>query len=113
MIKPLRDWVIIQRFETETTTSGGIFLPNRAQEKSQRGKVIRVGKGVVLENGERRKLEVKKGDLVLFMAGAGTEITVDSKKYLIMSELNIIAVIEKPVKQTVKKAKKNVKTKTK
>lgn len=95
MIKPLRDWVIVQRFETETTTSGGIQLPNRAQEKSSRGKVICVGKGKVLDNGELRKPEVKKGDLVLFTTGAGTEVTIDCKKYLIMSELNIIAVIDK------------------
>jgi len=95
MIKPLRDWIVIERFETETTTPGGIHLPNRAQEKSQRGKVICVGKGVVLENGELRKPEVKKGDSVLFTAGAGIEVTIDGKKYLVMSELSIIAVIEK------------------
>lgn len=95
MIKPLRDWVVIQRFETETTTPGGIYLPDAAKEVSQRGKVISVGKGKVLENGERRKPEVKKGDLVLFAAGAGTGVTIDNKEYLIMSELNIIAVIKK------------------
>ena len=93
--QPLSDRVVIQRLKAETTTPGGIVLPNKAVEKSQRGKVISVGKGKVLENGVVRKPEVKKGDLVLFTSGAGTEITIDGKKYLIMSELSIIAIIEK------------------
>lgn len=92
--QPLSDRVVIQRLEAETTTPGGIVLPNKAVEKSQRGKVISVGKGKVLENGEIRKPEVKKGDLVLFAAGAGAEVKIDGKEYLIMSELNIIAIIK-------------------
>jgi len=92
--QPLSDRVVIQRLEAETTTPGGIFLPNKAVEPSQRGKVISVGKGKVLENGEIRKPEVKKGDLVLF-TGGGTEVKIEGKEYLIMSELNVIAVIGK------------------
>lgn len=93
-MQPLSDRVVIQPLKAETTTSGGIFLPNVAVEKSQRGKVISVGKGKVLENGEIREPQVKKGDLVLFAVGAGTDVKIDGKEYLIMSELSIIAVIK-------------------
>lgn len=93
-LQPLLDYVVIERLKTETTTSGGIFLPDGAKEKSQRGKVIEVGRGRVLENGALREPQVKKGDLVLFTSGAGIEIKIDSEEYLIMSELSIIAVIK-------------------
>jgi len=93
-IRPLADKVLVQRVEAETTTAGGIVLPDSAKEKPQRGKIVSVGDGVTLEDGTVRKLQVKKGDVVLFTSYAGTEVKVSGKEYLIMSESDIIAVIE-------------------
>lgn len=92
---PLSDMVLIQRLEAETTTPGGIHLPNRTVEKPNRGKVIKVGKGKVLDDGSIRKMEVKEGDLVLFSPSKMTDVQIEGKPYLIMSESSIIAVIEK------------------
>ena len=94
-IRPLADKVLVQRLEAETKTAGGIVLPDRAKEKPQRGKIISVGEGKVLDDGTVRKLQVKKGDNVLFTSYAGTEVKIDGKDYLIMSESDIMAVIEK------------------
>ena len=93
-IRPLADKVLIQRLEAEAKTAGGIVLPDSAKEKPQRGKVVSVGEGKVLDDGTVRKLEVKKGDLVLFTSYAGTDIKIDGKEYLIMSESDIMAIIE-------------------
>ncbi len=93
-IRPLADKVLVQRLEAEAKTAGGIVLPDSAKEKPQRGKIVSVGKGKVLDDGTIRKLEVKKGDKVLFSSYAGTEIKIDGKEYLIMSESDIMAVIE-------------------
>jgi chaperonin GroES len=94
-IRPLSDKVLVERVEAEAKTAGGIVLPDTAKEKPQRGKIISVGKGKVLEDGTRREVQVKKGDLVLFTSYAGTEIKIDGKEYLIMDESDIMAVIEK------------------
>jgi chaperonin GroES len=94
-IRPLGDKVLVERVEAESKTAGGIVLPDTAKEKPQRGKVISVGEGKMLENGTRKEVQVKKGDLVLFTSYAGTEIKVDGKEYLIMDESDIMAVIEK------------------
>jgi chaperonin GroES len=94
-IRPLADKVLVQRLEAETTTAGGIVLPDSAKEKPQRGKIVSVGEGKVLDDGTVRKLQVKKGDNVLFTSYAGTEVKIDGKEYLIMSESDIMAVIEK------------------
>ncbi len=94
-IRPLADKVLVQRLEAETKTTGGIVLPYSAQEKPQRGKIISVGDGKVLDDGTVRKLQVKKGDMVLFTSYAGTEVKIDGKEYLIMSESDIMAIIEK------------------
>jgi len=94
-IRPLGDKVLVERVEAESKTAGGIMLPDTAKEKPQRGKVISVGEGKMLENGTRKEVQVKKGDLVLFTSYAGTEIKVDGKEYLIMDESDIMAVIEK------------------
>jgi len=93
-IQPLADKVLVQRLEAETKTSGGIVLPDSAKEKPQRGKIINVGKGKVLDDGTVKKLQVKKGDMVLFTSYAGTEIKINGKEYLIMNESDIMAVIE-------------------
>lgn len=92
---PLSDYVLIERLQSVTASPGGIALPNASVEKSNRGKVIRVGKGKVLDNGEIRKMDVKEGDLVLFGSSRIQEIMVDGSPYLIMDELNIIAIIGK------------------
>ncbi len=94
-IRPLADKVLVERVEAESKTAGGIVLPDTAKEKPQRGKVVSVGEGKMLEDGTRREVQVKKGDLVLFTSYAGTEIKVDGKEYLIMDESDIMAVIEK------------------
>ena len=94
-IRPLADKVLVQRLEAETKTAGGIVLPDSAKEKPQRGKIVSVGKGKVLDDGTLRKIQVEKGDIVLFTSYAGTEVKIDGKEYLIMNESDIMAVIEK------------------
>lgn len=86
--------MLVQRLEAETKTAGGIVLPDSAKEKPQRGKVVSVGQGKVLDDGTLRKVQVKKGDMVLFTSYAGTEVKIEGKEHLIMSESDIIAVIE-------------------
>jgi chaperonin GroES len=94
-IRPLADKVLVQRLEAENKTAGGIVLPDTAKERPQRGKIVSVGEGKVLDDGKRRKMQVKKGDIVLFTSYAGTEIKIDGKEYLIMDESDIMAVVEK------------------
>ena len=94
-IRPLADKVLVQRLEAETKTTGGIVLPDSAKEKPQKGKIVSVGKGKLLDDGTLRKMQVKKGDTVLFTSYAGTEIKVNGKEYLIMNESDIMAIIEK------------------
>jgi chaperonin GroES len=94
-IRPLADKVLVQRLEAETKTAGGIVLPDTAKEKPQKGKIVSVGKGKMLDDGTVREMQVKKGDTVLFTSYAGTEVKIDGKEYLIMSESDIMAVIEK------------------
>jgi len=94
-IRPLADRVLVQRLEAETKTAGGIVLPDTAKEKPQRGKIVAVGKGKVLDDGTVRKMQVKKGDTVLFTSYAGTDVKIEGKEHLIMNESDILAVIEK------------------
>ena len=94
-IRPLSDKVLVQRLEAENKTAGGIVLPDTAKEKPQKGKIIATGKGQVLDDGTLRKMQVKKGDIVLFTSYAGTEIKIDGIEYLIMDESDIMAVVEK------------------
>jgi chaperonin GroES len=93
-IRPLGDKVLVQRVEAENKTAGGIVLPDTAKEKPQKGKVVSVGDGKILDDGSLQKPQVKKGDIVLFTSYAGTEVKIDGKEYLIMSESDIMAVIE-------------------
>ncbi len=92
-IRPLGDKVLVRRIEAESKTAGGIVLPDGAKEKPKRGKIISVGQGKLLDDGKRAKFQVKKGDEVLFSSYAGTEITVDTKEMMIMSEDDILAII--------------------
>jgi chaperonin GroES len=94
-IRPLHDRVIIQRLEAESKSAGGIVIPDTAAEKPIRGKVIAVGKGKILENGDIRPLDVKVGDHILFGKYSGTEVKVDGEEYLVMREEDVMAVIEK------------------
>ncbi len=92
-IRPLADKVLVQRLEAESVTSGGIVLPESAKEKPQRGKVVSVGEGRLLDDGSRGKMGVKKGDEVLFTSYAGTDVKIDGKEYLIMDENGIMAIV--------------------
>ncbi len=92
-IKPLADKVLVQRIEAEAMTAGGIVLPETAKEKPQRGKIVAVGEGKVLDDGSRRKMQIKAGDEVLFTSYAGTDVKVDGAEYLIMDESDIMAVV--------------------
>ena len=93
-IRPLADKVLIKRLEAENTTKGGIVLPDSAQEKPRRGKVISVGDGKLLDDGKRSKIQVKVGDTVLFTSYGGTEIKLDGEEFLIMDESDIMAVLQ-------------------
>ena len=95
MLKPLADHIIVEAVVKEEKTSSGIFLPDTAaKEKPQTGKVIAVGKGKVLDNGTSVEPEVKVGEVVVFAKYSGTEVKVDDKEYLILSERDILAVVE-------------------
>jgi len=93
-LRPLHDRVIVKRVEEEKLSAGGIVIPDSATEKPIRGKVLSVGNGKVLENGEVRKLDVKAGDTVLFGKYSGTEVKVEGEELLVMREDDIMAVIE-------------------
>lgn len=93
-LKPLGDKIVVKRIEVEAKTRGGIVLPDTAKEKPQRGKVVAVGDGRQTEDGKVVKLSVKKGDEVVFTAYAGTEVKVGTDEFLIMSESEVLAVVE-------------------
>src|SRR5881409_2913097 len=93
-LRPLGDKILVKRVEAETKTKSGIVLPDSAKEKPKRGKVIAIGDGKRLDNGERAAFTVKKGDEVLFTSYAGTEIKVDNEELLIMAEEDVLAVVE-------------------
>lgn len=93
-IRPLGEKVLIKRLEAEERTRGGIVLPDTAKEKPQKGKVLAVGDGKLLDNGKRAEFQVKKGDVVLFTSYAGTEIKVEGEEYLLMNESDIVAILD-------------------
>ncbi len=90
---PLHDRVLVERVESEETTSGGLIIPDSAKEKPAEGKVVAVGAGTKDEDGDRIALDVKEGDVVLFGKWSGTEITLDGKEMLIMKESDIMGII--------------------
>jgi len=94
-LRPLQDRIIVKRLEEETMTAGGIFIPETAKEKPQKGEVIAVGNGKKTEDGKILPVDVKKGDKVLFGKYAGTEIKIDGQEYLIMREDDILGIMEK------------------
>jgi chaperonin GroES len=93
-LRPLQDRIIVKRLEEESKTSGGIYIPDTAKEKPQKGEIIAVGKGKVTEDGKVLPIDVKVGDTVLFGKYAGTEIKIEGVDYLIMREDDILGVIE-------------------
>jgi chaperonin GroES len=93
-IVPLHDKILVKRVEAESKTRGGIVLPDTAKEKPKEGKVVAVGDGKLLDSGKRAEFQVKKGDRILFTSYAGTEIKIDGEEYIIMSEDDVLAVIE-------------------
>lgn len=92
-LQPLDDRIVVKRLEAEEKTAGGIILPDAAKEKPQKGQVIAVGPGKLLDSGTRATPDVKAGDLVLFGKYAGTEVKVEGEEYLIMRENDILAKI--------------------
>ena len=93
-LRPLGDKILVKRVEAESKTKSGIVLPDTAKEKPRRGKVLSVGEGKRLDNGERVALVVKNGDEVLFTSYAGTELKIDGEEVMVMSEDDVLAVVE-------------------
>ncbi|MGE5582963.1 MAG: co-chaperone GroES [Bacillota bacterium] len=92
-IKPLGERVVVKVVESEEKTKSGIVLPDTAKEKPQMGKVLAVGTGKVLENGQKVPLEVKVGEKVLFAKYAGTEVKLDGEEYMVLKEADILAIL--------------------
>ena len=92
-IRPLGDRIVVKALEAEVTTKGGIILPDTAKEKPQKGKVLSVGTGRILDNGTRVPLDVREGEIIIFSKYGGTEIKIDGEDYLIISERDILGVV--------------------
>ena len=93
-VKPLGDRVLVKRLDAEEVTKGGIILPDAAQEKPREGRVIALGEGRVLDDGQRAEFQIKKNDRVIFSSYAGTEIKVDGDDLLILGEDDILAIVD-------------------
>jgi chaperonin GroES len=93
-IVPLNEKIVVKRLEAEEKTAGGIVLPDTAKEKPKQGKVLSLGEGKLLDSGKRAPFQVREGDRVLFTSYAGNEVTIDGDEYLIMTEDDILAVVE-------------------
>ena len=93
-LRPLHDRIIVKRLDGEEKTAGGLFIPDTAKEKPQKGTVIAAGKGKKTDDGKTVPMDVKIGDTVLFGKYAGTEIKVDGEELLMMREDDILAVVE-------------------
>ncbi len=93
-IKPLNDRILVKRTEAESTTAGGIVLPDAAKEKPKEGVVVNVGTGKLLDSGERAPLQLKVKDRVIFGAYSGQEIKIDGEDFLIMGEDEVLAIVE-------------------
>lgn len=94
-LKPLGDRVVVKLIEGEEKTSGGILLPQTAKEKPQEAEVVAVGPGKLLDDGKRAALEVREGDRVVFAKYAGTEVKTQGEEYLVISEKDILAIVER------------------
>ena len=94
MIKPLADRIVIKVIDDVQQTSGGIFIPDSAKEKPQKGEVVAVGSGKTLDNGEKEAMEVKVGDIVLFAKYSGTDVKIDDVEYKIIAVKDALAIIQ-------------------
>jgi len=94
-VRPLYDRVLIKRIESEEKTPGGLYIPDSAKEKPVQGKVVAIGNGKLLENGQRVAIEVKVGDTVLFGKYSGNEVKIDGEEHVVLKEEEIYAIIEK------------------
>lgn len=94
MLRPIGDRVVVKVIEDTEQTSGGIFIPDSAKEKPQKGEIIAVGQGKVNDKGEREPLDVKVGEVVLYAKYAGTDVKTDGIEYKILSVKDVLAVIE-------------------
>ncbi len=92
--KPLRDRVLVRYSSEEEKTAGGLFIPDAAKEKPQKGMVIAVGPGRVTDDGKRQAMEIKVGDTVLFDKYSGSKIKIDDEEYLIIREEDILGIVE-------------------
>ena len=92
-LRPLHDRVLVKRLKEEEKTKGGIIIPDSAKEKPQQAKVVAVGNGKVMENGEVRPLDVKAGDTILFGKYSGSEVKIDGEEHLILREEDILGVM--------------------
>ena len=90
--KPLHDRVVVRRVENDEKTSGGLIIPDSAQEKPAEGEVVSVGNGAIDEKGNRMPMDVKEGDRILFGKWSGTEVKIDGKEYSIMKESDIMGI---------------------
>ena len=93
-VKPIGEKIIVKRLDAEEKTAGGIVIPDSAKEKPKEGKIMALGDGKLLDSGERAKFQVKKGDRVIFASYAGTDVKIEGEEYIIMSEEDILAVVE-------------------
>ncbi len=93
-VQPLHDRIVIKREEEELHEVGGIIIPDTAKEKPQRGKIIAIGKGKILDNGNRLSLDVKVGDRVIFSKYSGTEFKIEDEEFIVVREEDILAIIE-------------------
>jgi len=93
-IKPIGEKILVKRLEAEEKTKGGIVLPDTAKEKPKEGKIIALGDGKLLEDGKRAEFQIKKGDRVIFTSYAGTEVTIEGEELMLMSEEDILAIVE-------------------
>lgn len=92
-VTPLMDRIIVKREEPGRVTKGGIHLPDTAQERPKRGKVLAVGRGRFADNGERIPMDIDEGDVVLFSAYSGSDVKIDDDEYVIMSQQDVLAVV--------------------
>jgi len=101
--RPLHDRVVVRRIEEDTTTAGGIIIPDSATEKPQQGEIVAVGTGARGDDGKLISLDVKAGDTVIFGKWSGTEVKINGEELLIMKESDIMGVLEGAAKKTAKK----------
>ena len=92
-IRPLHDRILVRRIEEETTTKGGIIIPDTAKEKPQEGRVVAVGTGKLLDDGSVRPLDVKTGDKILFSKYSGSDVKLDGEEHIIIREEDVLAIL--------------------